>query len=591
MGMLGLFLQIFLLAFICFTSRASFAQKSKDKPFVPAVVTTAKDFEKLGITTDKELGFKVFVKNAGLKLDGNSTVRNILYASPNLKKWIFVQSNMAVVDKADGEVTSLPDGKSFFSVRGRTHFFVLTKGLERDQLFKLQKEILKNTSGKVTKAANSVQSPSSLWIFADLILRTQVSHASSKCLSSQDIQQQFKASGEHDFKLGECLDKGAWNATGGVVETVSEVLTKGSEQILCGAASVVNATWSRCSEYAAAMQRTVDSTYIAAGNIKRLAGEFIDNFAALPASVKGQILCEMASTGSSGAAVTFMTRGVGAPAAWARMSEVLNKVSNMPGMTKNADTLKAIAAKVETKGKEKAAALANAKALPTDLKESLVKIEQDNKEFVANSEKLEAASRKLELKLQEVDNNPSRYAAENMLIHAESRLEKVLLNGISSDVEDKQVAGFLLKFAKLSDPEKALATKILNSESAGIRKHDSDSDAVKLAKMLRNKRISSRLEVRDDVEYVTPEQFAKVATEQGVLSYERTQALKAYNKSREKVAGEITHYWDLIEKKTLSVQEKEFHRSQVSAYMVVVICNGAGSAADDILMQKNNSVQ
>ncbi|MNK79915.1 hypothetical protein D3C87_996120 [compost metagenome] len=425
-------------------------------------------------------------------------------------------------------------------------------------------------------------------------MRTQVSHASSKCLSSQEIQQQLKASGEQDFKLGECLNKGSWNATGGVVETVYEVFTRGGEQILCGAASVVDVAWSRCGEYAAAMQRTVDSTWNAVGNIKQLAGDFIEGFAALPASVQGQILCEMASTGAAGAGVSFMTSGLGAPAAWARMSEILNKVSDMPGMSKNADTLKAMAAKVESKGKEKAATLASSKALPTDLKQSLEKIKSDNKEFVASSEKLETASRKLELKLQEVDNNPSRYAAESMLVHAEGRLEKVFQNGISSDAEDKQVASFLLKFAKLSDAEKALATKVLNSESVGIRKHDGDSDVVKLAKAMRNKRLSNHLEVRDDVAYVTPEQFAKVATEQGVLSYERTQALKAYSKSREQVSGDINQYWALIEKKNLTVEEKEFHRSQVSAYMTVVICNGAGGASrhsDAVQMQKSDGVQ
>ncbi|MNT33390.1 hypothetical protein D3C72_1693150 [compost metagenome] len=111
---------------------------------------------------------------------------------------------------------------------------------------------------------------------------------------------------------------------------------------------------------------------------------------------------------------------------------------------------------------------------------------------------------------------------------------------------------------------------------------------------MRNKRLSNHLEVRDDVAYVTPEQFAKVATEQGVLSYERTQALKAYSKSREKVSGDINQYWALIEKKNLTVEEKEFHRSQVSAYMTVVICNGAGGASrhsDAVQMQKSDGVQ
>lgn len=576
---------------LTFTAIVASAQKSQEKLFVPSSAVSAKDFESLGLKADQNLGLKVFVQNAGLKLGDSPSIRNTLYASANLKKWIFVQANMAVADKAEGDITSLVDGKSFFSVQGKTNFFILTKGLEREELFRLRKQILKNTGSKSATSAANWEFITPRWIWADVLLRTQASYASSKCLSSQEIQQQLKATGEQDFKMGECLNKGAWNATGGVVETVYEVLTKGSEQILCGAASVVNATWSRCGEYAVAMQRTVDSTMNAVGNIKQVAGEFVDGFASLPGSVQAQIVCEMASTAGSGAAVSFMTSGAGAPAAWVRMSEVLNKVSDMPGMSKNSDTLKAMAAKVELKGKEKAASIANAKVIPADLKESLVKIKSDQKEFIANSERLEAASRKLELKLQEVDNNPSRYAAENMLVHAEKRLEKVFRNEISSDIEDKQLATFLLKFAKLSDAEKTLATNVIKTASVGIAKHDGDADIVKLAKAMRNKRISNRLEIRDDIEYATPEQFAKVATEQGALSYERTQALKAYSKSREKVSGDITHYWDLIEKKNLTVQEKEFHRSQVSAYMTVVICNGAGGATDGVLMRENNGVQ
>jgi len=391
--------------------------------------------------------------------------------------------------------------------------------------------------------------------------------------------------------LGECLNNGAANATTGVVETVSRVLTRGSEQILCGAASVVNAAWARCGEYAAAMQATVDSTMNNVANYKQVAGDFYQDIKDLPGGVQAQIVCEMVSTGSSGIAVSFMTTGTGAPAAWARFAEVVNKVSNMPGMTKSADVLKAMAKKFELIGKEKAAALAKAKALPTDLKESLARIERDNKDFAENGEKLEKVSRELDLKRQEVDDNPSRYAAENMLFHAESRSGSIFRTGMSSAVEDREIAKFFLKYAKLTDVEKDLATKVVNSTSTGFKKHDKDSDMLKLAKLVRDKRISTRLEVRDDFEYASPQHFAKIATEQGELTYAHTQALKAYNKSREKISDEITQYWNLIERKKLSVEEKDLYRAQVSAYMTVVICNGAGGAIDSGIMQRNDSVQ
>jgi hypothetical protein len=423
-------------------------------------------------------------------------------------------------------------------------------------------------------------------------LRTSNTYAASKCLSSEDIQKNIAANPKPDFDFNECTKSGAWNATGGVIETAAGVVTKGSEQILCFAARATdhvsgsNITWHRCSEYAEAMHNTADAMMNNVANIKQVTGDLIDGFGDLPGATQSQILCEIISTGAAGVAVTFYTRGAGAPIALTRMSEVLTRVSKMPGMNKSAARLRAMAAKLDLEAKAKAAALANVKALPSEIaeiKESLAKIEQNGKELDINAQKLEIAADKLEMKILEVDNNLSRAAAQDMLSHAGARITKMVTTGESTVAENKELAAHLLKYAKLTDSEIELASKVLTS--------DDTADMMKIGKSIRDKRISGKLDLRDDIDFAAPDRFAKIATEQGALTYQRAQAQKAFNKSKDKVSDEINHYYNLIEKKNISTQDKDILRTQVSAYMTTTLCNAAGGAREAGISQSLPGIQ
>jgi hypothetical protein len=506
---------------------------------------------------------------------------------------------MAVVDKAIGEITTLPDGKSFFYVRGSTNFFILANGLGRGELFKLQKQILKNTSGSSNKAAQSSEIPAARWSFLEKLLRTPVSYAAAaKCLSSQDVLQRIQSNGQEEFSLSKCANEATLNAVSRPISALIRVLTVGSEQILCGGASAISSftgadvSWRRCGEYAVAMQNTVDTTLMAIGDAKQIVGDFAQDFWELPPAVKGQITCEVLGSIATGTGVTFLTFGAGAPATMSRMSQLLLELAARPGMGRTAATIKRIAANLELRAKAKTAALANVKALPSqvaDIKESIAKIEQGNRELAANGRQLVDAAIKVDVKTREVDNNLSRFAAQDKLQHVEARLETILRAGQSTDIEDKALATYFLKYAKLTDSERELATKILNTERPDSAIHEKDSDIVKLAKAVRNKRMLGNLGVRDDIDYANPEDFARKATEQGALIFQRTKALNAYKKSEEKVAAEVNRYLEIVDKKNISVEDKNLYRSQVSMYMASVLCNTANSANEAV--QKNNLVQ
>lgn len=582
-----------IISLVVWMASSSFAAKSPINS-ISAQPLKLQDFEALQVSSLPKTGLQYFAQNLGLRLDSNSSVHNVFYSSNNFKKWVFVQAHLAVADKSDGEITSLPDGKSFFSVHGASSFFVLTKGLERTELFELQKHIQSHLTHKKTQTSAAPEISFKSNFLAEFLLRPQAAVAATSCVSSQDIQQQIKSSNEGDFKVLKsvwgCIEgtgAGVWNSTGGVVTAAYDILTKGTEQILCGAASFANATWSRCSDYAAAMQNTVDTTLHTLGNIKQVAGNMVEGFSDLPGDVQVKVLCELKGTIETGAAVSFVTAGAGAPAALSKMSQVLNKVSDMPAMSKSSATLKSMAAKVEQKSQAKAAELANIKAIPRDLQESLAKIETAQKDFAANSAKSTEISKKLDSQWQTIENNPSRYASENTLMNSQTRLENLLKLNRSTTTEDRALAKDLLKFAQLTDKEKALAQNILKSEGKAVTKHEPTADIIQLANSLKNK----RLKMREDVQFASSEDYTKLTRDYIALEEKRVRANRAVAVSKQKIADEITHYWGLIDKKNLSQQDKDLLKSQVSAYMTTALCNAGSSMKETISNTKDSSIR
>lgn len=560
----------------------TFASKSQDKSNFPATPLRLQDFEKLQVSADPKIGLQTFSQNLGLRLNSASSVRNVFYASSGFKKWVFVQAHLAVADKAEGEITTLPDGKSFFSIRGASNFFILAKGFERQELFQLQKNVQKSITSNVTSNAPRFEFQFKSTALAGLLTPTNAT-ASASCISSQEIQQTLVTTNESDFKILKsvwgCIQgtgAGVWNSTGGVVTAAYDIVTKGSEQILCGAASLANAEWSRCSDYATAMQNTIDSTLHTLGNLKQVTGEMAEGFSNLPADVQVKVLCELKGTVETGAAVSFVTAGAGAPAALSRLSQTLNKVADLPTMSKSSGTIKSMALKVEQKAQDKAAALATVKSISRDVQESLKKIEASKVEFASNSNKAKLYSEKLDLQWQKIEDNPSRYATENLIMNSHTRLENILKLNRSTKTEDKELASQLLRYAKLSDKEKELAQSILKSNGSNVAKHDANADIIKLAQSIKDK----RLQLRDDLTFATSEEYTKLTRDYIALQEKSVRANRSVASSKQKLSDEITHYWELVDKKNLSQQDKDILKSQVSAYMTTSLCNAAASISE-----------
>lgn len=572
-------MKAFLLVSLLSVSVVSNAALKKENLVLPVSPVGVHDFEKLKITDDSELGLKLFDTNIGLPFSEKIMVLNTLYTSKNFKKWVLIQSNMLVTDKNSGEITSLPNGNTFFSVSGDLNFFVLTHGLSQGELAKLQKTLLKNTSDTNVTTSYRLEKASRLLNIADLLLVNQAAVAAPKCLSSNDIQQKLQAKDESDFTVLKGLKAcgnggglGVKNATVGPITMMYDVLTKGSEQILCGAASVVGAGWQRCSEYAQAMENTIDSTMNTLGNIRQVTGEMIEGYSALPGDVQLLVACEVIGTAGAGAAVSFATFGAGAPGAITSVAQALNRVASMPGVGKSSTALKSMANALEKKAADKTAALARTKAGVSDVNKSLEQVKKLQKEYDDNAEKRNSAMVKLANNVKAQELTPTRVGAANKLM----TLQGALLRG--SDVTNRQVVAGLMQYAKLTDQERIWAKSVLASRpQQGLVTYADGSSMMRLAKSIQQR----ELDLNPELKVMSQKEAAQVRDAQKELQAEVKRMQKAVAVSEEQLNSELNRYVDLVEKKAnISESDRDLYRAQVTGYATAVLCSSLKGSSE-----------